>query len=36
MDTKCDGNGHGYFKEDPDVNTEPLLYAVNNSSPLNN
>ncbi len=27
QNTKCDGNGHGYFSEDPDVNAEPLLYV---------
>ena len=35
-DTKCDGNGHGYFKGDPDNNTEPLLYTASNSSRLDN
>jgi subtilisin family serine protease len=27
QNTKCDGNGHGYFSEDPDDNAEPLLYV---------
>ncbi len=35
-DTKCDGNGHGYFKGDPDNNAEPLLYTASNSSRLDN
>ena len=27
QNTQCDGNGHGYFSEDPDDNAEPLLYV---------
>jgi subtilisin len=35
-DTKCDGNGHGYFKGDRDNNAEPLLYTARGSSRLHN
>src|SRR6266498_1470755 len=28
IDTKCDGNGHGYFKGDRDNIAEPLLYTA--------
>jgi subtilisin len=31
-DTKCDGNGHGYFKGDQDSDAEPLLYIAKGSS----
>jgi subtilisin family serine protease len=27
QNTQCDGNGLGYFSEDPDDNAEPLLYV---------
>lgn len=27
--TICDGNGHGYFQNDPDDIHEPLLYVKN-------
>jgi subtilisin len=29
ISTICDGNGHGYFQNDPDNTHEPLLYAKN-------
>jgi subtilisin len=29
--TVCDGNGHGYFTGDPDINHEPLLYMKEQS-----
>jgi subtilisin family serine protease len=32
IDTKCDGNGHGYFKGDRDNIAEPLLYTARVSS----
>lgn len=36
QNTRCDGNGHGYFSGDPDDNTEPLLYAASISSTPDN